>query len=205
MSPVWKSVKNKNLDHEASGGGGRVCVCVSKFPFAVPDIKLSKKQETSCFRDLRLHAQAPARRAVLASLRKGSKVAPFSLVALRLRPELWVPPAPGYQRCGSLGFGWVWHRVLLLSGTKLLPTGGGWRGRLERAAEEAALPPIGQNRPQCFLAPPTICGCPISRHCACVRDSCVNAWGPALWSTSLNRPARTRSREAKEAGLWLLG
>lgn len=122
-----KVLRIKTWTMKHLGGGGRV-VCVSKYPFAVPDIKLSKKQETSCFRDLRLHAQAPARRAVLASLRKGSKVAPFSLVALRLRPELWVPPAPGYQRCGSLGFGWVWHRVLLLSGTKLLPTSGGWRG-----------------------------------------------------------------------------
>lgn len=151
MSPVWKSVKIKNLDHEASGrvGGGQ---CIH--------IKLSKKEETSCFRDLRLHAQAPARRAVLASLRKGSKVAPFFLVALRVRPELWVPPAPGCQRCDSFDSGWVWHRVLLLNGTKHLPTGG--RGGVWRAAEEAALPPIGQNRLRCFLAPPTICGCPIS-------------------------------------------
>lgn len=120
MSPVWKSVKIKNLDHEASrGAGGGQCI----------HIKLSKKQETSCFRDLRLHAQAPARRAVLASLRKGSKVAPFFLVALRVRPELWVPPAPGCQRCDSFDSGWVWHRVLLLNGTKHLPTGG--RGGLK--------------------------------------------------------------------------
>lgn len=122
MSPVWKSVKIKNLDHEASGrvGGGQ---CIH--------IKLSKKEETSCFRDLRLHAQAPARRAVLASLSKGSKVAPFFLVALRVRPELWVPPAPGCQRCDSFDSGWVWHRVLLLNGTKHLPTGGrgGFEGR----------------------------------------------------------------------------
>lgn len=64
MSPVWKSVKIKNLDHEASGGveGGQ---CIH--------IKLSKKQETSCFRDLRLHAQAPARRAVLAFPQEGFK------------------------------------------------------------------------------------------------------------------------------------